>query len=402
MLKTSFKKFYSIYFNAPKGTGKLVPLIVIESAAICITYFISVYLMKSLGFDSFQVGKLISALSVGTCIGSLFSGYLTIKINPTKVAALGFLIYSIGFALLSMIVSYYHLLFTLFLCGFGGVFIAVANLTALIKLAEDDIMKNKILVIQSVVFNFSLSIFSFLLCYLKTEQIRALFLICALFLACTSAFVFRIKEINSINKKVLKVERDKINIPLVVLIISVVFLYGVIYSLVKVYFPFEVNVRFSNNPWILWLILSANPICVVLLQPVLINKLKYKTNTFLLLAGGTLVGFGYLFFGLTTYFIPSLLFICFATLGELIFSPISKKIAATSMGEGKEGLGFAAWKMTYYISGILGATLVGYLGVNYKNINIWIACAPLSLTIILCIVGFEFFKKTNINMVLRN
>ncbi|WP_419420751.1 MFS transporter [Legionella sp. D16C41] len=396
MLKTSFKKLYSFYFNAPTGTGKLIPLIVIESAAICITYFISVYLRKSLGFDSFQVGKLISALSIGVCTGSVVSGYLTVKLNPTKVAALGFLIYALGFSFLSMITSYYPLMFTLLLCGCGGVFITVANLTALIKLAEDDIMKNKILVIQSVIFNFSLSIFSFLLCYLKTEHIKNLFFICAIVLACTSVFVFRIKGFNPSNGKLIKLEKNKADPLLLMMIVCVVFLYGLIYSLVKVYFPFEVNVRFNNNPWILWLILSANPLCVVLLQPMLINKLKYKTNTFLLLIGGSLVGFGYLFFGLTTYFLPSLLFICFATVGELVFSPISKKVAAISLGEGKEGLGFATWKMTYYVSGIIGASLVGYFGVNYKTINVWMFCAPLSLAIILCIIGFELFKKAEV------
>jgi len=98
---------------------------------------------------------------------------------------------------------------------------------------------------------------------------------------------------------------------------------------------------------------------------------------------------GYVLFGLSTYLIPSLLFVLLATAGEMIVSPITKRIAATSFGYGNEGIGLASWKMTYYFSGVFGAIFVGYLGENYQNLNIWLICIPLSLAIIFCALCYN-------------
>jgi MFS family permease len=126
-----FDHYLVNYVDAPRGTGKIIPLVVIESMALCVSYFISIYLVNSLHFSPFQVGKLISALSLGTCVGALLSGYLTTKISVIKVSAFGLFTYAIGFFLLSFVTSYPSLLIILFLCGLGGVFMMIANLTAL-------------------------------------------------------------------------------------------------------------------------------------------------------------------------------------------------------------------------------------------------------------------------------
>ena len=105
------------------------------------------------------------------------------------------------------------------------------------------------------------------------------------------------------------------------------------------------------------------------------------------------MGFGYVMFGLSTYLIPSILFVFLATVGEMIFSPISKKLAATSFGYGNEGIGLASWKMTYYFSGVLGAVFVGYLGENFQKLNIWLICIPLSIAIILCAICYNSYVE---------
>lgn len=377
------------YIDVPKGTGKIIPLVIIESVAMCVSYFISIYLFNSLHLTSLQVGKLISVLSLGTCIGSLLSGYLTTKMSIIKVSSLGLFIYAVGFFLLSQVTSFYFLLLIMFLCGLGGVFIMIANLTALIKLAHDDFMKNRIIVLQSVVFNLSLSVCGFFMSYLQADSLRNFFLIFGFVLLITSIFILNSKE-----EYKLKIDNKKnsvfeINYPALSMILLIIFFYGIIYSLVKIYFPIEAVSRFHNS-FYSWIILSANPIMVIFIQPFLIAKLKNKGNIFILSTGAILLGIGYAFFGISTYLIPSLLFIIFATLGEMMCSPITKKIAANSFGYGNEGIGLASWKMTYYFSGIIGAIFIGYVDEAFKTLNIWYICIPLSMAIVICVGCYGF------------
>lgn len=79
-------------------------------------------------------------------------------------------------------------------------------------------------------------------------------------------------------------------------------------------------------------------------------------------------------------------FIFTAALGEIIFSPFSKKITASCFSRGNEGLGLALWKTTYYLSNILGATFVGYTAEHHRTLNIWYLCAPLSLAMVVCVI----------------
>ncbi len=388
---TWLKNYLANYTDVPKGTGKVIPLVVIESIAMCVSHLISIYLVHFLHFTTFQVGKLLSAFSLGTCIGSLISGYLTTKISVIKVSAFGIFLYALGFFLLSSITSYSYLLIVLFLCGIGGVFMMIANLTALIKLADSDAMKNRIVVIQSVVFNLSFSISSFFMSYFHAERLKSLFLLFGFLLLCSAilllsrddGFVMEKRKINYAVKR---------NWSALSMIIPIVFFYGVIYSLIRIYFPLEAVSRF-NNPFLSWLVLSLNPIMIIFIQPLLISKLQAKGNLVLLSTGAFFLGLGYVLFGTTSYLTLSLIFIFFASIGEMLFSPISKKMAATSFGPGNEGLGLATWKMTYYFSGVIGAIFVGYVGENYANINIWTICAPLSLSIILLVVCYGKYME---------
>lgn len=383
-------KFLNNYIDIPKGAGKIIPLIFIESFAMSMAYFISAFLVNSLHFSSFQVGKLIATMSLGTGIGSLISGYLTIRISATRVSSLGFFLYGLGLLALTQITSFYYLIIVLFICGMGGVFMMIANLTALIRTADNETSKNRLIVLQSVIFNGSYSIFAFLISYSKKEGMLNIFAFLGSLLLIASLLVFHMKDEPSI----IKIKEKKsltVNVYLLKILLPSIFCYGFLFSLIKVYFAVETISRFS--PLYSGIILSMNPYLVVFVQPLLMGNLIKINNTHLLAIGGFLLGMGYFLFGLSSLFVPCLLFVAIATIGEMIFSPISKNLASTILGNGNEGLGLALWKTTYYLSGILGAYFVGYVGERYNHFNIWNICILLSFIMVL----FALAPKREIN-----
>lgn len=388
------KEYLDNYLDVPEGTGRIIPLVIIESLALCVSCLISIYFVKFLNFSSFQVGKLISVQSLGTCAGSLLAGYLTTRISAIKVSVAGFFLYALGLGLLSILKTYEYLLMTQFICGVAGVFMMISNLTALIKLSENDLMRNRIIVLQSVVFNLSFSICSFFMGFLNAASLQLMF---SLFsgLLLISGIILLMQKDFSIHHEVKKNAFRKglrLNVPNLILIIPAIFLYGVIYSLVKIYFPIEAVSRFDNHLFG-WILMSVNPIMIIFVQPLLIGRLKNVDNNSIIIGGSLLLGVGYFLFGASNHIAWCLLFIVLATSGEMLFSPISKKIAATSFGDGNEGLGLATWKMTYYFSGVFGAYFVGLVSENYKNFNIWSICVPLSLIIILITLGYSSYMN---------
>ncbi|MFT4060566.1 MAG: hypothetical protein QM652_13600 [Legionella sp.] len=95
--KFLFNNYLINYIDVPEGTGKIISLVIIESIAMSMSYLISIYLVNLLHFTSLEVGKLISMLSLGACIGSLLSGYLTTRISVIKVSSFGLFMYAVGF-----------------------------------------------------------------------------------------------------------------------------------------------------------------------------------------------------------------------------------------------------------------------------------------------------------------
>lgn len=389
-------KVFNYYFDLPKGTMQIIPFIIIESLAMSVSFLISIYFIHSLKFSSFEVGRLISFMSLGVFIGSFLSGYLTTKFSALKTSSLGLYLYGINFFFLYKINSPVFLIPVMFFCGVGGVLMMIANLTALIKLAKDDLMKNRVIVIQAVIFNVCASIAGILFSYLGKSAIENLFLLMGFALIISGILLNKFSYINQPNNDGNAIRLNKINFSKLGMIVPVVFFYGIIFSIVKVYFPATVIEKFSS-PFLSSLVLSANPIFIIFIQPTLIGSLNKTKNTTLLGAGGILLGAGYFLYGYSQFLIASIVAIIIATIGEMMFSPISKKIASQSFGDDNEGMGIAAWKMTYYASGAIGAYFMGYFGHTYGSHFVWISCLTLSFLILAIIVLYGFSTDTTNN-----
>ena len=375
------------YILIPKGAGKVVALVFIESLAMSVSFFLSIYLSKVIGFNQAQVGFLISVMLAGTCAGSFLSGYLTGFIAPRIVTSIGFVLFGVALLLMTTLKNFSLLMPSVFLCGVGGVFMMIANLTALIRLAKDDAMKNRMIVLQGVVFNATVSIAAGLLSFLSNRNIENLFICLAVTLFISAYFTLNFGE--KVNNESQGKKRYKItpNISMLCTIVPMIACYGVVFSVVRTFFAVDTGARFSN-PWLVWMVLSANPFLVVFVQPVLIGLLKNKSSMSLMITGSVLLCGGYLLFGVSSLLIPSLFFISIAAVGEMIFSPISKNMASSSMGKNQEGMGLAVWKVTYYLSGIIGASLSGVLGNSYGHAYAWGLSLP--AMIIMCVCGLVF------------
>lgn len=387
-------KYVSHYLDVPKGFGKVAWLLLVESLAMSVSFFIAVYFSKSLGFNQAQIGYCISIMLTGSFCGAVVSGYLSRRINSILLTSVGFISFGVAFSFLSLTESFYNMLPIMFTCGFSSVLMMTSNLTSLVKLPGDEHSKNKALVLQSVIFNFTVTITAYIISSFSYKSLRALFVMIAASLFIAGLMTIKM-NLNVTKKISVPTVRKKLNpnIKLLSCIVPMIICYSIVFSMVKIFFAIDAVNRFENN-LLSWIIMSLNPMLVVFLQPTLFNFIKNKDNILLLSIGGICLCLGYLFFGITKMFIPSIFFIIIATVGEMIFAPISKRLASSALGEGNEGMGISMWKVIYYISGIIGASSTGYIGHNFGHNYAWLVCLPLSIVILSSYLWFN--KKKNI------
>tara|TARA_B110000879_G_scaffold208290_1_gene293589 strand:- start:364 stop:1575 length:1212 start_codon:yes stop_codon:yes gene_type:complete len=392
-------KYLSHYLDVPKGFGKIAWLVLVESLAMSVSFFISIYFSKALGFNQAQIGYCISIMLSGSFCGALTCGYLTSKIRPVLLTSAGFILFGAAFSFLSITQSFYNMLPVMFACGFSSVLMMTSNLTSLVKLSDDDHFKNKALVLQSVIFNFTVTITAYIISSFSYQSLKSLFILISASLFVAGIMTIKMslgatESVNNCNK-----EKDfRPNYSLLTCIIPMIICYSVVFAMVKSLFAIDAINRFDNNG-LSWVIMSLNPLLVVFMQPTLFSFLKNKNNILLMTVGGVCLCLGYLFFGITKLFIPSLFFIVLATIGEMIVSPISKRLASSSLGQGYEGMGLSMWKVVYYISGMIGASSTGYIGHRLGHEFAWLVCLPLSLIIIF---SYWRFNKVSTNTVLSH
>jgi predicted MFS family arabinose efflux permease len=390
------KHYLSNYIDIPRASWRVIPLIFLESLVMSVSFFIAVFFTKSLEFSTQIVGNLISMMMFGTFAGAILSGYLTIRILPSKITAFGFLLVSLSFLSLSISRDIFVLMPVMFLLGVGSVFMMIANLTALVRTATDDKSKNQLIVLQGVIFNITVSITGFLFSYLHPSNFYLLFKLLSIMLILSGLYLFKQKIVIP-SKQTIDKKRSKIHWDLALLVVPSVFFYGLVFSVVKVFYAIDIQQKF-DAPLLQSMMLSANPFMVIFIQPLLVSFIKKNDGLEYMTLGAILISVGYILFGFSKGLLPVLTLIMIATIGEMIFSPLSKKYASSMYGEGFEGMGLATWKLVYYLSGIIGASLSGTLGANYGHSYAWSMCGMLGLISLLVFVIYgRRIKSDNLN-----
>lgn len=386
LIKNGIGKYISHYLDVPEGFGKIGWLVLVESLAMSISFYISVYFSKGLGFNSAEIGNCISSALAGSLFAALSTGYLSTKMQSLRLASIGFFLFSCVFIFLPMIKNIHQVIPLMFLSGFSSVFMMTANLTSLAQLSEDKHLRNKAIVMQSVIFNLTVTITAYFVSTFSYQSLKVLFFLTSFLLFSSGLITHRLSSINPCKPNSNTMQSEKkysVNFSLLIFLIPIIICYSIVCAMVKGMFAIDAMSRFDNY-WLSWMLLSLNPILVVFLQPTVFGLIKNKDNYFSLTVGGLCLCLGYLFFGVTKFFIPSLIFIFFATIGEMIVAPISKSLASSSLGKGYEGVGISMWKVIYYTSGMIGASSTGYIGLKYSHKSAWLICIPLSIIIMFC------------------
>ncbi|QDP73750.1 MFS transporter (plasmid) [Legionella israelensis] len=353
---------------------------------------IPAYFKKASHLHYDLIGQFISIYYCGCLVGALAGGCLTLYFRTTMVSGIGLIFLSGSLFCLFNTTSYWIIFSSMLLLGSIGTAVATSNIASLLKsVKEREKVKLKVISIDLILFNISFSFATYVLLDLDTEQVT--FIICTIctlliFASIWLLTIFQNYLFDPIKEKI----RGAFSLPdhkiEFTLLISMVFCFGLIFSMVKVIFTPTLIDRFGSNI-ISVTIASINPWVVFIFQPLIVDRVRNSNSTWFLGFGGFIVGISYFLFGNVTSFTVTAISLLLLTFGEMMFAPLSKHFNIQLYRKGEEGVASGIWKAVFLGSGAIGSGVSGYFAESYGSYIVWEICGLLGMT---CFI-FSFFLR---------
>lgn len=385
-------KTLNLYFSFPRLTKMLVPIIFVEHLVTAFCLNTSIYFKKAGCFNFDVIGQFISVYYLGCFLGALIGGTLTLVLSSIQISGIGMICVGALMYCLFQSLNQWVILFSMLFIGLIGTIVATSNVASLIRSAPEG-SRLKVISLELILFNLAFSLATFILLDFSLLKIvyfmryfpflLGLLGIVVLIFYQDPAF-FPMQQVSLNIKSLLPKQKKDFFI-----LISMVFCYGLIFSMVKVVFTPTLIERFGSNN-VSASIASINPWLVFLFQPLVVDHIKNTNSTWYLGCGGLLVGLNFFAFGIVSSFTITLVILIALTVGEMMFSPLSKHLNLKLYGPGKEGIAAGLWRAVFLGSGVIGPQLSGYTAEHYGVYSVWSTCALLGLT---CFIFSLFIKQ---------
>lgn len=396
-IKSGGKEFIGNYISIPFLAWLILPLILMDTFVSSLCLNIAVYFTKVRHFEPFQIGEAVSLYYVGSFIGAIIGGSLTLKFSSLRIASISSILLGLGFIFLLKTSDILNLKAIMLYIGLLTNLLSTSNLSSFIRTAKNDNgMKLKLINLELAIFNLNFSISAYVLISLGINQIDSILLFTSIGLCILGVFAYCIKDVpifappQVVGKE--KLCRPK-NIKILLGVLLSVIIVGLIFSMIKVIYAPTIENRFGDNG-VSVLVASINPWIIFLLQPFLVNRLKNKDNITVMGFGAFIIGLGYLFFGFSVSFWMTVFSLVFLTFGEMIYSPISKSIVISLFDQGREGFALGLWRAVFLGAGFLGPIFSGWIAQKYGNVIVWEFCGFFGLTgLLLCLAISQVNKS---------
>ena len=368
----------------------------LECAAGGIIYYLSLYLATCTAFTKLQIGQIGSIIGLGSLTGALCSTYIIDKLSSKNIIIASFIFLGIGFFCLPQSMSFLNISTCAFVIGLATSIFLTTNNALLLQHAPQDKASLRFAQSMKVVSeNLGNSCSIILIMFFAAQYYGQIFEAMGLFFFLLALNAMRYLHVSKNPVKQSLIEENKPNRQdnkkQLYLIISAVFIAGIIYAQQRIAYPLFLNETFESftiTASLFWL----DPIIVSLFQ-VKITKIVSPIKTHYQLAiGGLLLGSG-LFALMIVHNISGAIAACLIFIaGEMLFMPTSFVLCYESASVERKGMAAGAWRSAYTSGLIIGPTLSGLLMEHYNYNACWILAGILGL--LLCILFLVSYRDS--------
>ncbi len=405
----ALKRYFDHYRGLPLIGWQGIFLIFIESFAMGVTFFLSLFFVDVLHINITAAGALISCYGCGTIIGGLVSGLLSDKISCKKIAVFSLMIQSITYFLLTKFSSVLPLAMNLFILGIAAyAFTTSINVWILNHCRTSSHLRLKTINLSRVALNagFGLSGMMIGLC----DSTHFYFVFDTMSFSLLMATLYLIFFVNNTNEKIIPIKEKEKNIEtttpsssqfnpsILIITLTSVFFVGLIIAQLSSTYPLYLEKIFpSLGVKAVSLLFMLDTLLIVLFQAPLVNAMKNIDKVMLLGIGAFLMGSGMLILNFSFLFLLAILSCIIWTTGEMLFIAIAQFICYESGDYNKKGKQMGIYQSIYAASKIVGPIIGSYLYYQYGGHFLWYVSFLIG-AFFLFICSFSSQKKWRINV----
>lgn len=399
-LSYAMKGYIENYLGLPKACWQAIILTFIESLAIGISFFLSLYFVDILHFDIAIAGILISCYGIGTVLGGLLGGKLSDKISPKIVSAISLLLQAAAFLLLAQLTSLEWLMLNLFILGITAYGFTTSNDVWMLNQCKGQSeVRLKTVNISRAAMNLGLGLSGAIIGLVSSSGFQSIFYLSGAILFLSSAYLLTQKDTapsepiqtgsSPTDKAILKAQ--KANRKVFMLILTCLFAVGLLISQLSATYPIYVQDAFPLlGIKAVSILFILDTILIVLFQAPLVNTLKNHNKIMVAGLGAFLMGLGMLVLSFSFTFTLGLISCVIWTTGEMLFVPMAQLLCYEKGEEKKKGQSMGVYRAVYACSMVAGPTLGGIIYHYFGGNMLWYISAVMGC---LCLAACRYYKK---------
>lgn len=390
-MSTKLTRTFITYLNHYSGLTpecwRVLLICLFETIALGFAFYISIYLVSVLHFNTVSAGLVISFYGAGTILGGFLGGKIADTISSGFVVRLSLVGESFLLFFLPFLHSLNLLIIDACLLGIFAYMFKTASTLQIIS-ANSKLSSSTRLKAINMEYTFSnagLGISATLISIFSNSGIQYLFF-AAGGLTIVLAFIhfaycrdhYYQPVVDASNKA--PSSKTKKSFAVFLAILASLFIVGIIISQNRTIFPIYISSVFPQYGMRgVSLLYVINPVLIIFYQTPLINKLKHLNKLDISGFGAAIMGLGSLMLLLTSSFLWAVIASIVYTIGEMLFFSVSQFLAYEASANRKKGRALGLYQMTYATSVVLGPTLGGLIYHHVSSTAVWYLCGLIGL-----------------------
>ena len=374
---TFIKGYSENYLGLPKFCWQGISLICINASTIGICFFLSLYFVNEQQLNVSTAGLLLSCYGLGTVIGGFVGGKLSDKITPYVVSIFSLFVQSVSFFFLMYLHSIPILMLNLLLLGISAYGFKTSNNMNLLNLCANDVdLRYKTISISHVAANLGLGVSGIFIAGVGTYGFPIVFGLSSLILFFSAIYLILQKNVtNPISEQsVEEYHPNETNIALKinVLILSCVFLIGLIIAQLSSTYPLYVQESFPKlNVQAVSILFLLDTALIVIFQAPLIVLVSKQNKLLITGVGALFMGLGMLILRFSFIFSLAILSCIVWTIGEMLFISTAQLICYENSNNKKKGQSLGLFQSTFAVSNVVGPWLGGFIYQYWGGNILW-------------------------------
>lgn len=398
-LITFAKKYATNYKGLPLLCWQGIILMILNTLTIGICFFLSLYFVNVRHFTPSISGLLLSCYGLGTVSGGLIAGKLSDKFSPRLISLVSLFAQSAAFFLLIYLQSSFTLMADLFLLGLTAYGFKTSNNVWMLSMCRNDTdLRYKTISISHVGANFGLGLSGVLIASMSQYGFQSIFYLSSLLLLCSALYLqFQSHTTTHMSLSTSAQYHNKHSYSnassmILLLIISCVFLIGLIIAQLSATYPLYIQDSFPqlgiNAVSILFIL---DTLLIVFFQAPLTTLVSKQNKLLVTGFGALLMGLGMLVLAYSNVFALAILSCIIWTIGEMLFISTAQLLCYELGGNQKKGQSLGLFQTTFAASNVIGPIIGGIIYQSFGGNLLWY-CSMFIGT--MCFLLCWYFSRT--------